>query len=225
MTDVALLKIKTNRQLPYLPLADSDSISIGAPVIAVGNPFGLAHSLTTGVISAKNRNLKPGTRKGNAVLYLQTSALINPGNSGGPLLNLDGEVVGINTAIIARAQGIGFAIPANLVKQLAPDLVRYGSVERGYIGIAAIDLTPMLAKRFKVKDQSGVMVTRVDRNGPAAQVGLEKGDIVLFLDGVKPENAHEFARSISLLAPGKKVRLEVSRNEEKKIFVVQALAL
>lgn len=225
MTDVALLKIKTTKPLPYLPLADSDAVSIGEPVIAVGNPFGLAHSLTTGVVSAKNRNLKPGTRSGNAVLYLQTSAQINPGNSGGPLLNLYGEVIGINTAIIAKAQGIGFAIPSNLIKQLAPDLVRSGSVERGYIGIAAIDLTPVLAKRFKVETQKGVMITRIDRESPATQAGLQKGDIVLSMDGVKPENAHEFARSISLLPPGKKVKIEVMRNGGKETFIVQTWAL
>lgn len=211
LTDLALLKIKTNKKLSYLPLADSDATEIGDPVVAIGNPFGLQHSLTTGVISAKNRMLSQGTRKGNFEQFLQTSAQINPGNSGGPLLNLYGEVVGINSAIIAQAQGIGFAIPSNLVKELVPDLVRKGRIRRGYFGVAVIDLTPVLAERFEVSRKEGVLVARIDPEGPAAAAGIQRSDIIVSLDGKPVENANDCAARISLSAPGIKVNVEVER--------------
>jgi serine protease Do len=220
LTDLALLKISGRNDLPYLPLADSDAAMVGEPVIAVGNPFGLAHSLTTGVVSAKNRTLSPGTRRGNYEQYIQTSAQINPGNSGGPLLNLYGEVVGINTAIIAKAQGIGFAIPSNMIKELLPELVRKGHVERGYLGIAVVDLTPMVAKRFKVNQNEGVMIGSLDPEGPAADAGLQRGDIIVAVDGVEVENAHDTGRRISLLAAGKKVPVLVSRDGKNQTFTV-----
>lgn len=211
LTDLALLKINTDKNLSFLPLADSDAIEIGDQSVAIGNPFGLQHSLTTGVISAKNRMLSPGTRKGNFEQFLQTSAQINPGNSGGPLLNLHGEVVGINTAIIAQAQGIGFSIPSNLVKELIPDLVRKGRIRRGYFGIAVIDLTPVLAERYDVTQKEGVLVARIDPQGPAASAGIQRGDIIISLDGKAVENANDCARRISFSAPGKQAGIEVTR--------------
>ena len=225
LTDVALLKITNGQDHSFLPLADSDAIRIGEPVIAVGNPFGLTHSLTAGVISAKNRTLSPGTRRGNFEQYLQTSAQINPGNSGGPLLNLYGEVVGINTAIIAKAQGIGFAIPSNLVKDLMPALVRKGHVERGYFGIAVLDLTPVLAQRFKVKQPTGVLVARIDPEGPAAAAGLKRGDIIVSVDGKPVENALDCGRRIALFSPGKQVRVEVISEGKSQTYTVTTRAL
>jgi S1-C subfamily serine protease len=220
LTDIAVLKIQTNKKLPFLPLADSGKVEIGEQVLAVGNPFGLTHSLTTGVVSAKNRTLSPGTRRGNFEQYLQTSAQINPGNSGGPLLNLHGEVIGINTAIIKQAQGIGFAVPSNLVKELAPAMVRTGEVTRGYFGIAVLDLTPVLAQRYKVTEEQGVFLARMDTEGPAAQAGLARGDIILTLDGKKVESSLDCARRISQFAPGTRVRVEVLRGGQIETFTV-----
>ena len=224
LTDVALLKISNGGKLPFLPLADSQSVQIGEPVVAVGNPFGLTHSLTAGVISAKNRTLSPGTRRGNFEQYLQTSAQINPGNSGGPLLNLHGEVVGINTAIIAQAQGIGFAIPSNLVKHLMPDLVRKGRVDRGYFGIAVLDLTPVLAQRLKVDAKEGVFIARLDPEGPAAAAGLKRGDVILDLEGVAVRNANDCANRISLFPAGRQVRVTVLREGKKQTYTVTTRA-
>ena len=218
LTDLALLKIESDKKLPYLPLADTDLLEIGTPVVAVGNPFGLGYSMTTGVISAKNRTLSPGTRRGNFEQYLQTSALINPGNSGGPLLNLYGEVVGINTAIIAQGQGIGFAIPANLIKELMPQLVRKGRIDRGYIGIAVVDLTAVMAEKFKVSEKEGVLIARIDSKGPAYLAGVRRGDVILSIDGKSAKDAHDVARRIATLPGGQDISLQVVRDGKRLSF-------
>lgn len=218
--DLALLKINTSVKLPYLPLADSDKVRIGDPVVAVGNPYGLAFSMTTGVISAKNRTLSPGTRQGNFEQFIQTSALINPGNSGGPLINLFGEVVAINTAIIAKAQGLGFAVPSNVAKELIPHLVRSGKVDRGYFGVAVVDLTPIMAQQFKINSTQGILIARIDPEGPAAKAGLKKGDIIISVDGEKMTNAIETARKISYFPPGKNVPVTALRGGMELAFTV-----
>ncbi|MCZ7586437.1 MAG: trypsin-like peptidase domain-containing protein [Deltaproteobacteria bacterium] len=183
LTDLALLRVETTEPTPYLKLADSDAVEIGQVVVAIGNPFGLDYSLTTGVISAKNRVISPGSRRGLYEDFLQTSAQINPGNSGGPLLDLWGEVVGINSAVVKGGQGIGFALPSNMVKELLPNIARNGRVRRGYAGIGLAELNPALARRFRVEGNNGALVVTVDPNGPAGRAGLARGDVILSING------------------------------------------
>lgn len=211
LTDLALLKIEHNEPLPHLKLSDSDAVERGEVVVAIGNPFGLDYTITTGVISAKNRVLSAGSRRGLYEDFLQTSAQINPGNSGGPLLNLEGDVVGINTAMIAGAQGIGFAIPANLVKDLLPSLARNGRVLRGYAGIGLTDLNPALKRKFGVKADGGAMIVSLDPQGPAASAGVRKGDVIVAVNGEAVTNAREASRKIAAVEAGGWLDLDYDR--------------
>jgi serine protease Do len=223
LTDLALLKVDCDRNLSFLKMADSDAVAIGAIVVAIGNPFGLDYSLTTGVISAKNRVISPGSRRGLYEDFLQTSAQINPGNSGGPLLNLWGEVVGVNSAIIAGAQGIGFAIPSNLAKALLPDLVRSGRIARSYSGIGLVDLNPSLAKRFEVTETYGAIVVRLNPRGPAAVAGVKHGDIILAVNGKEVKNARELSHIIAVARVGEKLSFSLSRQGKRMTIVFTAV--
>jgi len=215
LTDLALLKVEGDEPFPYLALADSDRVDVGEMVVAIGNPFGLEYSLTTGVISAKNRVLNVGSRRGIYEDFLQTSAQINPGNSGGPLLNLTGEVVGINTAIIARAQGIGFALPSNMIKGLLPNLARNGRMIRGYAGIGLAELNPALAKRLHTSRTKGAVIVNLDKNGPAAKAGLSTGDVILAVNGEAVENSREASRKIAVIEAGHKATLDIARRSKE----------
>ena len=179
-TDLALLKVQTNVALPTVPLGDSSTLRIGEWVMAIGNPFGLSHTVTVGIVSAKGRIIGAGQYDD----FIQTDASINPGNSGGPLFNTRGEVIGINTAIIAGGTGIGFAIPVNLAKELLPQLHDKGKVTRGWLGVMIQKVTPELAQSFRIQQPSGALVADVIEGSPAAKGGLQRGDVITSFDGV-----------------------------------------
>jgi serine protease Do len=206
-TDLALLKIKSDVSLPHLSFGDSDSLKVGQWVMAIGNPFGLDHTVTAGIVSAKGRTIGAGPYDN----FIQTDASINPGNSGGPLLNLDGEVIGINTAIIASGQGIGFAIPGRLARQVIDQLKEYKTVKRGWLGVSIQDVDPNAAKALDLKEAKGALVSSVNPGDPADEAGIQAGDVIIALDGVTVEDAGDLTRKIGDLLPGEKVKVKVWR--------------
>ncbi|MCD6363493.1 MAG: DegQ family serine endoprotease [Synergistetes bacterium] len=215
--DVAVIKINA-KNLPTLPLGDSDKVEVGEWIVAIGNPFGLSHTVTVGVISAKGRTIRAG--KESFENFLQTDAAINPGNSGGPLLNLKGEVVGINTAIVPYAQGIGFAIPINTAKQILNDLIRYGRVKRGWLGVYIQAMNPSLAGAFGLKKPKGVIVADIVHGSPADKAGLRRGDVILAVNGKPVNSPAELQIAIRSHKAGEKVKLKVWRRKETiTIFV------
>ncbi len=209
--DVAVIKIDA-KNLPTLPLGDSDKVEVGEWVVAIGNPFGLSHTVTVGVISAKGRTIRAG--KESFENFLQTDAAINPGNSGGPLLNLKGEVIGINTAIIPYAQGIGFAIPINTAKQILNDLIKYGRVKRGWLGVYIQAMTPSLAGAFGLKKPKGVIVADIVRGSPADKAGLRRGDVILEVNGKPVNSPAELQIAIRSHKAGEKVKLKIWRKSK-----------
>ncbi len=216
--DLALIKVKTDRPLVALPLGDSDQLEVGEYVIAVGNPFGQGHSVTHGIISAKGRSAPelPLMR------YIQTDAPINPGNSGGPLVNLKGEVIGINNAIDQRAQGIGFAIPLNVVKKVLPQLRTKGLVTRGYIGVLARDLTPELAVKLGVpKDTRAPFVTQAYKGEPADRAGIKNYDVILEFNGKPVHSFAEMIGAVTALNAGETVPVKVQRGSKTLELKVQ----
>jgi serine protease Do len=211
-TDIALIKVSAGSDFPkQAQLGDSGSIRVGDWVMASGNPFGLGNTITAGIISAKGRIIGAGPYDD----FLQTDAAINPGNSGGPLFNMNGEVVGVNTAIVAQGQGIGFAIPINLVKEILPQL-KSGKVTRGWLGIMIQDITPELAESFGIKQTSGVLVGDVVQDGPADKAGLKRGDIITAINGKELENAHALSRLVASTAPGTQITLKIMRDGKSK---------
>ncbi len=216
--DVAVLKIKSKRNLKAAPLGDSEALQVGEWVMAVGNPFGHGHTVTHGIISAKER-IVPISQFSN---YLQTDAPINPGNSGGPLINSAGQVIGINTAINAAAQGIGFAIPINFVKKILPELRTKGAVTRGFIGVNIAEITPPLAKHLKLKENiRGVVVSEVFEEEPAAKAGIQPYDVITEINGKKVSDGRQLVAAISTYAPGAKISVKVLRKgKEKSLEVV-----
>jgi len=207
-TDLALIQVKLDEGFPTpAPLGDSDAIRVGDWVMAVGNPFGLGQTVTTGIISAKGRIIGAGPYDD----FLQTDAAINPGNSGGPLCNMKGEVIGINTAIIAQGQGIGFAIPINMAKELLPQLKK-GKVIRGWLGVSIQDITPELAKSFGLKSSKGALVSSVVKGSPAESAGLIGGDVILQFNGKEIENAHMLSQVAAATAPNTQVKIDILRN-------------
>jgi serine protease Do len=214
-TDLALIKIKAAGSLPVAHLGDSDKLEVGEWVVAIGNPFGLEQTVTTGIISAKGRVIGAGPYDD----FLQTDASINPGNSGGPLFNLKGEVVGINTAIVAGGQGIGFAIPVNMAKALLPQLKK-GKVVYGYLGVYIQDITPELAASFGLKEAKGVLVSDVTPDSPAKKAGVNKGDVILEYDGKQVEDKGQLTKMVGRTTIGKKVKLVVLRDKEQKTLWV-----
>ena len=222
-TDVALLKIDTDEKMPYLELGDSDSILVGDWAIAVGNPFpqlGLDRTVTIGVISALGRSgLVFGPDNPIYQNYIQTDASINPGNSGGPLVGIDGQVVGINSAIVSPSGGnigIGFAVPINLAKKIANELKTSGSISRGWLGILPNDIDNNLAEAMDLKSTDGVLVESVEADSPAEKGGLEVGDVILEVDGKKVTNAQEFRLIIADAGPGTKISMKINRKDDIK---------
>ena len=216
-TDIALIKIKResgeNAPFPYLRMGDSDGLEVGEWVMAIGNPFGLPHTVTVGVVSAKGRNIGAGAYDE----FIQTDASINPGNSGGPLININGEVVGINTAIISGPAGggnvgIGFAIPANLVKSIMTDLREKGKVTRGWLGVMIQKITPDLAKSFSLADSKGALVGDVIPEGPAAKAGIKRGDVIVQFNGNEVKNMEQLPKIVAQTTPDTDVDVVVVRD-------------
>ena len=219
-SDLALLKIPADN-LPVLPLGDSNLLRVGEWVIAIGNPFGLTHTVTVGVVSAKGRS---GIGITDVEDFIQTDAAINPGNSGGPLLNLKGEVIGVNTAIFTRSggyMGIGFAIPINLVKNVVEQLKTKGKVERGWLGVVIQDLTTDLAKELGIKATEGVLITEVMEDSPAKKAGLKENDVIVSFNGKPVKSASELRSLVLQTKPGTTVELEILRGAEKKVIKVK----
>ncbi|MBC7344107.1 MAG: trypsin-like peptidase domain-containing protein [Clostridia bacterium] len=220
--DLAVLKINAGNSLSYLKLGDSDKVRVGDWVIAIGNPYGLDHTVTVGVISAKGRPIRIGDRQYENLL--QTDASINPGNSGGPLLNLNGEVIGINTAIEAQGQGLGFAIPTSTILPVLDDLRSKGQVERSWIGVLVEPLTPDAAEYLGFPGTEGVLVTYVYPGSPAEQAGVKKLDVFTEFNGKPVTSPQELAKMVQSLPPGQKVTAVVWRAGQYRTLqlVVQA---
>jgi serine protease Do len=219
-TDVALIKIDA-KNLPVLPLGDSDKVEVGEWVLALGNPFGLSHTLTAGIVSAIGRN---HVGISDYEDFIQTDAAINPGNSGGPLIDLEGKVIGINTAIYSQSggyMGIGFAIPVNMAKDIYTQLVRQGNVTRGYLGIMIQDLTPEIAKSFGLKDTKGVLVSDVMPGTPAEKAGLKQGDVIIRFNGDQVDTVAPFRNKVALMAPGSKADVTVIRDGRQQNLTVR----
>lgn len=218
-TDVALIKIEA-RSLPYLELADSDNLEVGEWVLAIGNPFGLSHTVTAGIVSAKGRS---GVGLTTYEDFIQTDAAINFGNSGGPLINLDGKVVGINTAIVGSTGniGIGFAIPINMAKAIVPQLKKSGEVQRGFLGVDIQDLTPELAKHWGLDITKGVIITEVRKDSAAEKAGIKADDIVVELDGKPVESAKELQNRVAMLEPGTRVKMVVLRDGQRRTLTAK----
>jgi serine protease Do len=181
---------------------------VGSWVVAVGSPFGLEQTVTAGIVSSKGRVIGSGPYDN----FIQTDAAINPGNSGGPLVNLQGEVIGINTAIIASGQGIGFAIPVNAAKEIASQLQEKGHVTRGWLGVGIQGVTPELAKSFGLKENKGALVAQVFSGSPAEKAGIEQGDVILEFNGKEVSDSNELPRIVASTPVGKEVSVKVSRN-------------
>jgi serine protease Do len=221
-TDLAVLYIKA-KDLPAAALGDSDKLEVGEWAIAIGSPFGLEHTVTVGVISAKGRS---GLGTGTYEDFIQTDASINPGNSGGPLINIDGEVIGINAMIIQPGTGIGFAIPINMAKRILDDLIKHGKFVRPWLGISAQDLTPEMMEYFKVKEKEGVLVGQVYPGTGAAKAGLSSGDIIKALDDKPVKNVNELVKEIqNNKKVGQKVKLSIIRDGKPMSIDVTTTAM
>ena len=220
-TDLAVLHIKA-KDLPVAILGDSDKLEVGEWAIAIGSPFGLEHTVTVGVISAKGRT---GLGTGTYEDFIQTDASINPGNSGGPLINIDGEVVGINAMIIQPGTGIGFAIPINMAKQILNDLIKQGKVVRPWLGISVQDLTPEMAEQFQVKEKEGVIVAQIHQGTGAEKAGLASGDIMKSVDDKAIKNTNELIKEIQKKKVGQKVKLNVVRDGKPMTIEVTLTAM
>ncbi len=216
-TDLALIKIKSGENLPVVKLGDSDALKVGQWVVAIGSPFGLEHTVTAGIVSAKGRVIGSGPYDD----FIQTDASINPGNSGGPLINMKGEVVGINTAIIASGQGIGFAIPISLAKGIIDQLKKEGEVTRGWLGVTIQSLGQDLAEYYGIKDGKGALVMDVVPGDPADEAGIEPNDIILEVNGNKVESSRDLTRMIAKIGVGEHIKIKVWRDRRIKTFNVK----
>lgn len=211
-TDLAVLRILTEEALPVAPLGRSDDLMIGETVIAIGNPFGLHHTVTTGVLSATNRSIRGEAHEYHG--FLQTDASINPGNSGGPLLNLDGEVIGINTAIFREAEGIGFAIPIGRARRIVEELIEHGELVPVWLGLRLQELTRELREGLGVRATGGALVSHVFPDSPAARAGIERGDVVVALDGTRIQRRRNYFELLRGLTAGHEALLVVEREGE-----------
>jgi len=219
-TDVAVIKVKGD-SLPVLPLGSSHSLEVGEWVMAIGNPFGLAQTVTVGVVSAKGRS---GVGIVDYEDFIQTDAAINPGNSGGPLLNLEGRAVGINTAIFSKSggyMGIGFAIPIDMAKKIYTQLIDKGSISRGFLGVVIQNITPALAKSFGLEKTEGVLISQVNKDSAAEKAGLSTGDVIVKFDGTPVKKVGPFRNRVALSAPGSKHTVIVVRNGKEKTVTVK----
>ncbi len=213
-TDIALIKIKPLNSLPVVEIGDSDKVKVGEWVIAIGNPFGLEQTVTAGIVSAKGRVIGAGPYDN----FIQTDASINPGNSGGPLFSMDGKVIGINTAIVAQGQGIGFAIPINMAKSILADLKTKGKVTRGWLGISVQDVSADIAKNLNYKSKNGAIVTDVFKGDPADLAGIRVEDIIIEINGKAVKDTHDLLLRISSFHVGEKVSIKVVRDGKEMVF-------
>jgi serine protease Do len=214
-SDLALLKISSPSELPAIEMGDSDDIMIGETVIAIGNPFGFSHTVTTGVVSALNRSIQHEDQIYRD--FIQIDASINPGNSGGPLLNINGDLIGINTAIYAKAQGIGFAIPINKAKRIVADLIQYGEVVQAWIGLSVQDLDAHLAQYLDLdRSSGGLLVTRIEADGPAEKAGLKESDVLLSMGHQKFKSTADYQAYIRSVSAGQSIPTVILR--QKKII-------
>ncbi|MEJ2658121.1 MAG: DegQ family serine endoprotease [Desulfobacterales bacterium] len=216
-TDLALIKIDSHHNLPVLRFGNSDTLKVGQWVVAIGNPFGLEHTVTAGIVSAKGRVIGSGPYDD----FIQTDASINPGNSGGPLLNMKGEVVGINTAIVAGGQGIGFAIPVNLAKNIIGQLKNSGEVTRGWLGVGIQDISEEVAEYYGIKEKNGVLVTEVFPGDPADAAGIKPKDIIVSVNGKAIDSARKLTGIIADTSVGDRIQIDVVRNGKTKTFNVK----
>jgi serine protease Do len=198
-------------------MGNSEGLDVGSWVVAIGSPFGLEQTVTAGIVSAKGRVIGAGPYDN----FIQTDASINPGNSGGPLLNLNGEVVGINTAIIANGQGIGFAIPINMAQSIVAQLKEHGSVTRGWLGVGIQDLTPELAEYYGLEEKKGVLVSQVFKGDPAEKAGIKSNDIIVSVDGESVNSGRELSAKIADLEVGKSTKLVVIRDGKEKTITAK----
>ncbi len=220
-SDIALIKIDAGKNLPTLPLGNSDTLEVAEWVIAIGNPFGLSQTVTVGVVSAKGRNRVGLNDYEN---FIQTDAAINPGNSGGPLLNVRGEVVGINSALYSRTggyMGIGFAIPINMAKNIKDQLADHGSVTRGWLGVFIQPMSEELADSFGLDENKGILVSDVQTDSPAEKAGLQQGDVIISVQGEELKDPSALRNKVALILPGTKVPVEVIRNGKVKKLTVK----
>jgi serine protease Do len=219
-TDLAVLKLQGGGPYPAANLGDSDSVKVGDWVLAIGSPFGLQKTVTAGIISAKGRSIGQGPFDD----FLQTDAAINPGNSGGPLVNMSGEVVGINSAILSRTGGnvgIGFSIPVNMAKRIYTELAAKGKVTRGWLGVSIQPLTPELAKSFGLKEPNGVLISDVMQQSPAAAAGIASGDVIIEFDRKKVDSPQELQKAVAATPPGRAVPLKVWREKAEKTLEIK----
>jgi serine protease Do len=215
--DLALIKIEAGKDLPVARLGNSDGVRIGEWVMAIGNPFGLEQTVTVGIVSAKGRVIGAGPYDD----FIQTDASINPGNSGGPLFNLKGEVIGINTAIVPNGQGIGFAIPVNMAKQIVPQLRDEGRVTRGWLGVVVQPLSEELAQSFSLDRPRGALVSDVVKDSPAERAGVRRGDVILSFDGQVIDERNDLPKVVAAASVGKKVNMVVFRDGQERRLQVE----
>ena len=227
-TDVALIKIvKKNGEhisFPFISMGNSEKVEVGEWVVAIGNPFGLSHTVTTGVVSAKGRNIGTGPYDE----FIQTDASINPGNSGGPLLNMKGEVIGINTAIFSGSGGnvgIGFALPINMAKAILGDLKEKGKVTRGWLGVMIQRITPELQESFKLENARGALVSDIIPNSPADRGGMKRGDVITRFDGVEIASMETLPKQVASIKPGISVKVEVIREGKSRMLDIKIEAM
>ena len=220
LTDIALLKVESKTPLPFLKFANSDKARVGHSVFAIGNPFGLGGTVTSGIISAFNRDINAGPYDS----FIQTDASINRGNSGGPLFNLEGEVLGINTAIFSPtggSVGIGFSIPANLAKPIIEQLRKFGKTQRGWLGVRIQELTPEIAQSLGLNNEDGVLISMVNPGEPAEKGGLKSGDVILEFNGKKIKDVKSLQRTVAESAVESKAKVKVWRDKKERSFTVK----
>jgi serine protease Do len=220
-SDLAVIKIDVKEKLPEAKLGDSDDLMIGETVIAIGNPFGLTHTVTTGVVSALDRSVRAEDRIYRH--FIQTDASINPGNSGGPLLNIDGDLIGINTAIYQKAQGIGFAIPINKAKRIVKELLRAGEVRPPWIGLELQELTKDLKSHFGLPgEKKGVLVSDVYQDSPAEQAGIKRGDVILSVEGFAVDSPDEYHETLGEYTANERLTFKVFRKGKEINLPIEA---
>ncbi len=216
-TDLALLKIEADKALPHLKLGNSDNLHVGDWVLAIGSPFGLEQTVTAGIVSAKGRVIGAGPYDN----FIQTDASINPGNSGGPLLNMKGEVIGINTAIVAAGQGIGFAIPANMANNIVSQLKTEGEVTRGWLGVRIQPVTEEIAEYYDLPKEKGALVTEIFPGDPADEAGIQVQDVILKINGKSVEDSRELSATIANIPVGEEIAITLWRNGHKEEITVK----